>query len=74
MEVLNINFKINRIMKKKTINELYTQLVKAHKEYKSGGMRLLFAYNRAFIQHFGVEPHTKECNLFIKKYGKYYAM
>ena len=61
-------------MKKKTINELYTQLVKARKEYKSCGIRLLFAYNRAFSQHFGVEPHTKECHRFVNKYGKDYAM
>lgn len=61
-------------MKKKTINELYTQLVKAHKQYKYGGMRLLFAYRRAFFQHFGVDPHTKECKTLIDKYGKDFAM
>ena len=59
-------------MKKKTINELYAQLVSAHKQY--GGIRLILAHKRAFKQHFGVTPHSKECQAFIEKYGCNYPM
>ena len=59
-------------MKKKTINQLYAQLVKAHKQY--GGVRVIFAHERAFKQHFGVEIHTKVCQEFVNKYGCDYAM
>ena len=59
-------------MKKKTINELCSQLVRAHKEY--GGIRLILAHKRAFKQHFGVTPHSKECKEFIEKYGYNYSM
>ena len=59
-------------MKKKTVNELYAQLVAAHN--KHGGLRLIFAYRRAFVQHFGVYPHTKECKSLLDKYGRDYPM
>lgn len=54
-------------MRKKSINELYSQFAK----FKGcvGFSRVYFAYMRAFVAHFGCAPHSKECREFVKKYG-----
>lgn len=58
-------------MRKKSINDLRNQL---HRCRACGYdfMRYYFAYDRAFMQHFGCMPHSKACIEFIRLFGMDY--
>lgn len=58
-------------MKKKTINQLISQLHRCRScgyEFK----RYYSAYKRAFIQHFGCVPHSLACKELINLFGMDY--
>lgn len=58
-------------MKKKTINQLIDQLHRC-KACGYSFRRYYFAYERAFVQHFGCMPHSLACKEFIRLFGTDY--
>ena len=58
--------------RKKSINELVSQLNKFRGTNLF--MQAYFAYMRTFEVRFKFAPHSKECRIFVEKYGKDYKL
>ena len=66
---------------KKSINELYSQLIRCSKlnrvtkqNSKDRFNTIYFGWQHAFYSHFNCLPHSQECKIFISIYGKDYRM
>jgi len=56
-------------MKKKSMNDLMSQLVRICQHHTKGRMMAYSAYYRAFEKHFGFYPHSYECKKFVNEHG-----
>lgn len=64
-------------MRKKSINDLFSQFSKLFQDYKGQSekrSKIYFAYLRAFNKRFGFDTHSKECAKFIQRFGKDYKV
>ena len=57
-------------MRKKSINSLLIQFKRLIRDSKREmRMKIYFAYLSSFEKRFGFQSHSKECKIFINKYG-----